>query len=293
MRTLMLTVLIAVLALAGVAQPPPGGEGGRGGREGRQAMDLSVPVEGTVKELGTMEGPRDKVTVVTITVTTAKETVKIILAPQARLDKLGLKLAVGTAVKVVAMGSKDARDKDLRFAREITVAGKTYRMRPSEVEGLQAVTVTGVVKKILLPQPPPDAPKPDAAAKPEGGDRPDRQRMGMRPVEVLLETEKGLVIVNLAPAPQLKNLGLTPAEGQKLTVTGWMREIKTRPTAGKDTPKAAPADAPKAAVMIIARTVTLDGKILTLRDEDGRFIRPQRPAGEGRNARQGQRGEKK
>lgn len=267
-------IAVALVALLAAVAAPPAGGGQQGTGEKHRpgppipswGSTISVTVEGTVKALDTTPGPRG-MRMLTITIATAKGTEKV-LAPQARLDTLKLKLAVGAKVKVTAMQFSSKGEKRI-VASQITVAGKTYNLLTSLIDGMAKTTVTGTVKKVYLP---PTLP----AAKLKPGEGKDNNRLkDMVIVWVILETANGPAVVNLVPQPRLEKLGWKPAKGQKLTVAGWKRDVPPLPTGPKaakrkDTAKG--EDAPRPNTIVIARTVTLNGKTLTLRDDQGKLI---------------------
>jgi len=73
---------------------------------------------------------------------------------------------------------------------------------------------------------------------------------GRRPTTLVLRTDQGSLEVHLAPAWYLQQQNITLKAGDPLEVTGSQVTLENKP-------------------IIIAREITVDGRVLKLRDEQG------------------------
>lgn len=224
-----------------------------------------VTLTGTVKELAQQEARG-----VAFTLATDTKTERVMTAPKAYLDKIGLTLTAGTTVTVTGQETT-ARGTTVMQARTIIVDTKTYVLRDekgkpqwNEFVGLEEVTVTGTVKDLVVPTP---------AAPAADGTKPKAQNMM---VTFTLATDKGSYQVMVCPAPYLTASGILLKADATVTVAGWVRTVKKSRTEEVKT--------------LVARVLTIDGKEYTLRDADGKAAWQQRqPAAQKRNG--GRRGD--
>lgn len=218
-----------------------------------------VTLTGTVKEVAQQEARG-----VAFTLATDTKTERVMTAPKAYLDKIGLTLTVGTTVTVTGQETT-VRDTTVMQARTIIVETKTYVLRDekgkpqwNEFVGLEQATVTGTVKDLVVPTP---------AAPAADGTKPKAQNMM---VTFTLATDKETYQVMVCPAPYLTANAIPVKADATVTVAGWVRTVKKSRTEEVKT--------------LVARVLTIDGKDYTLRDADGKAIWQQRqPATEKRN----------
>ncbi|OPZ81109.1 MAG: hypothetical protein BWY76_03141 [bacterium ADurb.Bin429] len=263
MQMLLVVSALLVGALA-YAQPQPGDHGQRQPKPERQA----VTVSGTVKEVKV--GAKDREQLVHLLLETENGPVAVGLGPVPYLAKIGLKPQQGDKVAVNGWKLPKA-EKAAVMARDLTVNGKTYTFRDAQgkpawspFEFMPQVTVQGTIKEIVMPERP---------QKPANGEKPAQRPQKMP--GIVVTTDKGDVTIIGVPAPIVEKLGLKLEVGMKVSVTGWQT-----------------GDAKAAVVM--ARTITANGKTITLRDEAGKPIierkEGDRPKPNGGKPRDGQGG---
>ena len=270
----VVTVTGTVKSLEEIAQPEGAGKRTEAGAEGGQRAEGAAAGKG--------ERPAQREAIIGCTLTTEQGEVKVALAPQRMLDRLGLALKVGDTMTVT--GTQNPRQGMQLLANAVECNGNTYTLRQPQnpLANAKPATATGTVKDLVLG---------------EG------QKGGAR---LMLVTEDGQVPVNLCPAPYLQQIGLVLEEGKQITVNGWLpqppaaagREGKAA-QAGREgkTAQAGREGKHQQGNMLIAREVVVDGKTFALRDENGKPAwenRGQRDtaAGGKERTRNGERGEK-
>jgi hypothetical protein len=195
-----------------------------------------VTVTGTVKTLTTPAAEANgQPAPVTCMLTTDQGDVNVSLAPQRRLTRLGLTLKEGDKVTVTGTNGARREQQGLQ-AIQVTLGDNTYQLREMPLQNAEKITVTGTIRRVQAGQ--------------------------TGEVRCGLATDKGNYLVSLAPTAYLTQIGLTLKEGAQISVDGWLVQGAQAQAAGRRRGDSAGT--------IAARTITVDGKAYTLRDDNGK-----------------------